>query len=437
MPGTRALGDDLLAALELAAGDDAVRAVTITGAGRAFSSGADLQAGFATTPTGEPDVGTLLRERYNPIIAAVRDLPKPVLAAVNGPAVGIGCSLALACDLVVARESAYLLLAFVNIGLVPDGGATLLVPARAGMARAAEMALLGERIPARRALEWGLVTRVTADEAFEAEVDALAERLATGPTRAYAGTKRALNAALFAGTRRAARARGVPPAGAGRLARLRGGRARLHREARRQVRRGVSDPARPMNTLRSPMGPSRPLFVLRRALPAAILILLVTAATASAGILAPESGAGEGGRNEETAFHESHGRERVRQRRPEQDHGVLAARDRHFGKVPGDIHHTAPLDATRTLRRAKCGDVPCVSRGSPPCESRLRPRARARWRRGCERRPREHSWPLRTLRPCRSSAACRAAARRGVARLAPRARRAAHPRVASRATARR
>ena len=138
--------------------------MTITGAGRAFSSGADLRAGFATTPAGEPDVGTALRERFNPVIAAVRDLPKPVLAAVNGPAVGIGCSLALACDLVVARESAYLLLAFVNIGLVPDGGATLLVPARAGLARAAEMALLGERIPARRALEWGLVTRVTADD---------------------------------------------------------------------------------------------------------------------------------------------------------------------------------------------------------------------------------------------------------------------------------
>jgi 2-(1,2-epoxy-1,2-dihydrophenyl)acetyl-CoA isomerase len=196
---TAQLGDDLLTALELAAGDDAVRAVTVTGAGRAFSSGADLLAGFATTADGEPDVGTALRERFNPVIAAVRDLPKPVLAAVNGPAVGIGCSLALACDLAVARESAYLLLAFVNIGIVPDGGATLLVPARAGLARAAEMAMLGERIPARRALEWGLVTRVTADEAFDAEVDALAERLATGPTRAYAGTKQALNAALFGG----------------------------------------------------------------------------------------------------------------------------------------------------------------------------------------------------------------------------------------------
>ena len=171
------LGRDLRAAVELAAEDEAVRAVTITGAGRAFSSGADLRAGFDETPDGHPDVGTALRERYHPIITGIRRMPKPVLAAVNGPAVGIGCSLALACDLVVARESAYLMLAFVNIGLAPDGGSTLFVPERAGFGRAAEMALLGERVPARQAMEWGLVTRVTADEDFEREVDALAERL--------------------------------------------------------------------------------------------------------------------------------------------------------------------------------------------------------------------------------------------------------------------
>jgi len=191
------LGRDLRAAVELAAADPTVRAVTITGAGRAFSSGADLRAGFDPTPEGHPDVGTALRERYHPIIATVRTMRKPVVAAVNGPAVGIGCSLALACDLVIARESAYLLLAFVNIGLVPDGGSSLFVPERAGMGRAAEMAMLGERVPARTAMEWGLVNRVTSDEAFDEEVDALAERLATGPTRSYAGTKRQLNAWLF------------------------------------------------------------------------------------------------------------------------------------------------------------------------------------------------------------------------------------------------
>jgi 2-(1,2-epoxy-1,2-dihydrophenyl)acetyl-CoA isomerase len=192
------LGTDLLAAVHEAAADDGVRAVVVTGAGRGFSSGADLKAGFDPTPEGHPDVATALHERYHPIITALRELPKPVLAAVNGPAVGIGCSLALACDLILARESAYFLLAFVNIGLVPDGGSSLLVPERVGLARASEMAMLGERIPARQALEWGLVNRVVADDRFEGAVDELAARLAAGPTRAYAGIKRQLNAWLFA-----------------------------------------------------------------------------------------------------------------------------------------------------------------------------------------------------------------------------------------------
>jgi 2-(1,2-epoxy-1,2-dihydrophenyl)acetyl-CoA isomerase len=193
------LGADLLAAVELAAGDDGVRAVTITGAGRAFSSGADLRAGFDPTPDGRPDLATILRERYHPIITGVRRMPKPVLAAVNGPAVGIGCSLALACDLVLAAESAYFLLAFVNIGLVPDGGSSVFVPARAGAGRAAEMAMLGERVPAATGRAWGLVDRLVSDESFADEVDALAERLATGPTRAYAGAKEQINARVYAG----------------------------------------------------------------------------------------------------------------------------------------------------------------------------------------------------------------------------------------------
>jgi 2-(1,2-epoxy-1,2-dihydrophenyl)acetyl-CoA isomerase len=192
------LGIDLLAAVDEAAADDSVRVVVVTGAGRAFSSGADLKAGFDPTPEGHPDVGTALRERYHPIIAGLRRMPKPVLAAVNGPAVGIGCSLALCCDLVVARESAYFLLAFINIGLVPDGGSSLLVPERVGLARATEMAMLGERIPARQALEWGLINRVTADDAFEAAVDELAGRLAAGPTAAYGAAKEQLNHWLFA-----------------------------------------------------------------------------------------------------------------------------------------------------------------------------------------------------------------------------------------------
>jgi 2-(1,2-epoxy-1,2-dihydrophenyl)acetyl-CoA isomerase len=193
------LGADLLAALRGAAEDDAVRAVVLTGAGRAFSSGADLKdiSGGATTPAGRPDVYTLLTERYHPIMETIREMPKPVVAAVNGAAAGIGCSLALCCDLIVAGEGAYFLLAFVNIGLVPDGGSSLFVPARVGMARATELAMLGERLPAARALEWGLVNRVVPDARLEEEVAALAARLAQGPTRSYAGTKRQLNSWIF------------------------------------------------------------------------------------------------------------------------------------------------------------------------------------------------------------------------------------------------
>jgi 2-(1,2-epoxy-1,2-dihydrophenyl)acetyl-CoA isomerase len=190
-------GLDLRSAVEAAADDDEVRAVVITGNGRAFSSGADLSEGFEAAEDGFPDVQSALRDRYHPIIVGLRTMPKPVLAAVNGPAVGIGLSLALAADLVIAKESAYFLLAFVNIGLVPDGGSSLFVPERVGFARAAEMAMLGERVPARQALEWGLINRMVPDDDFDAEVDALAERLANGPTRSFAGSKRQLNAWLF------------------------------------------------------------------------------------------------------------------------------------------------------------------------------------------------------------------------------------------------
>jgi 2-(1,2-epoxy-1,2-dihydrophenyl)acetyl-CoA isomerase len=192
------LGLDLLAALEQAAANDAARAVVLTGAGRAFSSGADLKdAGRDFTPEGRPDVYKTLTELYHPIMHAIRELAKPVIASVNGPAVGIGCSLALCCDLIVAAQNAYFLLAFVNIGLVPDGGSSLFVPSRVGMARASELALLGERLPAEQALQWGLINRVVADELLHEEVAALAARLAAGPTRSYAGAKRQLNNWLY------------------------------------------------------------------------------------------------------------------------------------------------------------------------------------------------------------------------------------------------
>src|SRR4051795_5570172 len=165
-----------------AAGDD-VRAVLITGAGRGFSSGADLKAGFDPHPDdGRPDVKKELHHVYHPAIAGIRRRPKPVVTAVNGPAVGIGCSLALAGDLVMAAESAYFGLAFVNIGLMPDGGSTLFVPVAVGKSRAFQMALLGERVSAPQALEWGLVNQVHPDESIQDAAAVLVEKLANGPT---------------------------------------------------------------------------------------------------------------------------------------------------------------------------------------------------------------------------------------------------------------
>jgi 2-(1,2-epoxy-1,2-dihydrophenyl)acetyl-CoA isomerase len=194
---TAQFGRELKQAVEGEAAEDSVRAVLVTGAGRGFSSGADLKAGFDPAEDGMPDIRTELHDIYHPAIAGLRRLPKPVVAAVNGPAVGIGCSLALACDLVLAAESAFFGLAFVNIGLMPDGGSTALVPPAVGKARAFQMALLGERVPAPQALEWGLVNWVHPDERLMAEAEQLVARLAAGPTRSYAGSKQALNRFLY------------------------------------------------------------------------------------------------------------------------------------------------------------------------------------------------------------------------------------------------
>ena len=171
----------------------------ITGAGRAFSSGADLKEQRTGDGEGAPDLSARLRELYHPIIRGIREMPKPVVAAVNGPAVGIGCSLALDCDLVVAAESSYFLLAFVNIGLVPDGGVTAILPAKIGVARTAEMGVLGEKVPAQTALEWGMVNRVCADDRLEEDAGELLAHLAGGPTRSYANFKRLLNRRAYTG----------------------------------------------------------------------------------------------------------------------------------------------------------------------------------------------------------------------------------------------
>jgi 2-(1,2-epoxy-1,2-dihydrophenyl)acetyl-CoA isomerase len=196
---TPQLGEELTQALDQAAGDPDVRAIVLTGAGRAFSSGADLKAGGIMGEDGKPDVQTPLREIYNPLILRVRTIPKPVIAAVNGPAVGIGCSLALAADLILAARSAYFLMAFVNIGLGLDGGASHTLTARLGHARAFEIAYLGERIPAERALEWGLVNEVHEDSALAPRVRELAAKLAAGPPASYAAIKRTINDRAYDG----------------------------------------------------------------------------------------------------------------------------------------------------------------------------------------------------------------------------------------------
>jgi 2-(1,2-epoxy-1,2-dihydrophenyl)acetyl-CoA isomerase len=158
------------------------RCLLLTGAGRGFSSGADL-GGSGGFPD---DVGAALEAHFNPLIEAIFDLPMPVMAAVNGPCAGAGCSLALSADIVIAARSAYFLQAFVNIGLIPDAGATWLLPRLAGRARAMEMMMLGERISAEQALDWGMIGRVVEDDTLIAEARALATRLARGPTAAYA-----------------------------------------------------------------------------------------------------------------------------------------------------------------------------------------------------------------------------------------------------------
>lgn len=167
--------------------DPDLRVIVLTGAGRAFSSGADLSRSAVAGPQG------VTIDAANRLIRALRAAPQPVIAAINGPAVGVGCSIALAADLTVARESAYFLLAFTRVGLMPDGGATALLPALIGPARAARMAMLAERIPATQAAEWGLVSHVVPDADFDTETDSLTTRLAAGPTAAYTHVKTAFN----------------------------------------------------------------------------------------------------------------------------------------------------------------------------------------------------------------------------------------------------
>ncbi len=170
--------------------DRAVRIVLLTGAGRAFCSGADLGGGGCSS-SGEE--GSVL-DAANAAVLAIRGLDKPTIAAVNGLSAGVGTSLAAACDLVIACDSAYFLLSFAGIGLMPDGGATALIPGAIGRAKAMRMALLGEKVPAAPAEQWGLISHVVPDEAFEQSVAEITAKLVNGPPLAYAETKRGINA---------------------------------------------------------------------------------------------------------------------------------------------------------------------------------------------------------------------------------------------------
>jgi len=186
---TPALLDELTDALHEAAANRVVRAVIITGAGRGFCSGQDLRAAVGE---GAIDVGAVLRDHYAPAIRAIRSMDQPVIAAVNGVAAGAGFSLALACDLRVAAQSATFVQAFVRIGLIPDLASTYFLPRLIGPARAAELMMLGEAIEAERALQMGIVNQVVADADLPAVAAALAGRLAAGP-RSIALIKRALD----------------------------------------------------------------------------------------------------------------------------------------------------------------------------------------------------------------------------------------------------
>lgn len=169
------------------ADDAGARVVVLTGSGRAFSSGADVG------PDGSPP-GLDTLDAANRMTMAIVRSPVVVVAAVNGIAAGVGCSIAVAADLAIAKESAAFMLAFTKIGLMPDGGASMLVPAAIGRARAARMALLAEKVSATTAEGWGLIAEVIADDEFEAHVERLVSQLAAGPPLAYAATKRVLNA---------------------------------------------------------------------------------------------------------------------------------------------------------------------------------------------------------------------------------------------------
>jgi 2-(1,2-epoxy-1,2-dihydrophenyl)acetyl-CoA isomerase len=196
---TLRLKEDLLAALRDAAADAGVRAVVLTGAGRAFCAGQDLKEHVALLRASDPAPLSTVSAHYNPIISTITGMPKPVIAAVNGMAAGAGASLAYACDLRIAAASAKFLMAFANVGLTADSGASFTLPRLIGYGRAMEMMLLAAPVPAEQALAIGMITQVVADDSVLPTAQELAKRMAAGPTTAYGKIKEAFLAAA-AGT---------------------------------------------------------------------------------------------------------------------------------------------------------------------------------------------------------------------------------------------
>lgn len=186
------LKEELLAALRGAADDMTVRAVVLTGAGKAFCAGQDLKEHMELLAADDPAPLSTVQKHYNPITRMIAEMPKPVIAAVNGTAAGAGAAFAYACDLRIAAESAKFLMAFANVGLSADSGGSWTLPRLIGYGRAMEMMLLAKPVTARRALEIGMVTEVVADDAVLATAQELAGRMAAGPTTAYATIKRTM-----------------------------------------------------------------------------------------------------------------------------------------------------------------------------------------------------------------------------------------------------
>jgi 2-(1,2-epoxy-1,2-dihydrophenyl)acetyl-CoA isomerase len=191
----RKMAKDLQQALKVAGETDSVRAVLLTGAGRGFCAGQDLAEATAGAP-GSVDLGDIVKTNYTPSVLAIREIPKPVVCAVNGVAAGAGANLALACDIVVAAEDASFIQSFTKIGLIPDTGGTFFLPRLVGPARATALMMLADKVPATRALEWGMIYQVVPSTVLLDTALSLAKQLATMPTRALALTKQALNQSM-------------------------------------------------------------------------------------------------------------------------------------------------------------------------------------------------------------------------------------------------